>query len=471
MSSNAPSSSNEDTRGAAAAPLLPGAAGLETMASPAVRTMMDTDDASLLDEESAIKALTENVRSQDDLERDITHQAELALIDAEDKRDEKRIEKLASSKAKLEGQRQTYQQRLRATSAGNPSLRRRFETEIAKLGAEIELANKDLDDFRQRIDQRHLHTEDGGAGPNSTADDPEKGAGSLRLPNETHRDFLIRTGKITPFAKVGGARPEGVQGSLADVILEAEDEAVAEELTERARDEPRSHQDLRLPGFTEGAPSAGPSAAAESEFSLRPRKKRKPRPTELEDGSDYGDGGDEDEWKPPLGSSDLGTAPASDDDVQEDETDFTERTRPAPRKQKRQKARIASETEGESDGKVSLSGVDDGNETVYKQRLEDWVARRSNARSLRQESRHHPPEDDSDTKLEWFKPSPDEPDHVFENGLRLPGDIYPSLFAYQKTAVRWLAELYDMRVGGIIGDEMGLGKTGMLSLRHHFHVY
>jgi DNA excision repair protein ERCC-6 len=42
---------------------------------------------------------------------------------------------------------------------------------------------------------------------------------------------------------------------------------------------------------------------------------------------------------------------------------------------------------------------------------------------------------------EWFKPSPDQPDHQFENGLKLPGDIYPSLFDYQKTGVQWLAEL------------------------------
>jgi DNA excision repair protein ERCC-6 len=68
--------------------------------------------------------------------------------------------------------------------------------------------------------------------------------------------------------------------------------------------------------------------------------------------------------------------------------------------------------------------------------------------------------EDDRSEEEWFKPSPDEPDHKFGDDLKLPGDIYPSLFDYQKTCVQWLAELYSQRVGGIIGDEMGLGKTG-----------
>ncbi|KAF4507362.1 hypothetical protein G6O67_006005 [Ophiocordyceps sinensis] len=63
---------------------------------------------------------------------------------------------------------------------------------------------------------------------------------------------------------------------------------------------------------------------------------------------------------------------------------------------------------------------------------------------------------------EWHKPSPDYADHYFDDDLKLPGDIHPSLFGYQKTGVQWLAELYKQSVGGIIGDEMGLGKTVQL---------
>lgn len=41
----------------------------------------------------------------------------------------------------------------------------------------------------------------------------------------------------------------------------------------------------------------------------------------------------------------------------------------------------------------------------------------------------------------------------------IPESIYDQLFDYQKVAVRWLWELHQQKVGGILGDEMGLGKT------------
>lgn len=37
--------------------------------------------------------------------------------------------------------------------------------------------------------------------------------------------------------------------------------------------------------------------------------------------------------------------------------------------------------------------------------------------------------------------------------------LHPLSFRYQKTGVRWLWELFEQGVGGIVGDEMGLGKT------------
>ncbi|EPE06897.1 dna repair and recombination protein rad26 [Ophiostoma piceae UAMH 11346] len=432
------------------------------MASPNMKQSPGAEDTAMMDEASVLKSLTENVRDQDDLERDITHQAELALIEAEDKRDEKRIEKLEATLLRLKQQRQTYQARLRATSTSNLPLRKRFDTEIAKLTAEIEVAEQDLLDFRSRIDQRHLDADtpaDAGAVEVPASEGgPGTNVGNQRLPNETPREFLIRTGKITPFAKIGGTRPDGVEGNLADAIIDAEDEAVAEELANSSKNDPISHQNLRLPGFSEAA--VADSSVAESEFSLRPRKKRKTRPARSDDGSDLGD---DDDWKPATASSERGskqvTSDEDMDDDLDDEVDFTERTRKPARKQRRRAA--ASPEDSETGGTINLGGVDDGNETVYRRRLDSWVERRSSARRQRRLEQGLPA-DDGDNRPEWFKPSPDEPDHVFENGLRLPGDIFPSLFAYQKTAVRWLSELYDMKVGGIIGDEMGLGKTVQL---------
>jgi len=390
------------------------------------------DAQEILDEEAALKNLTENVRDQDDLERDITHQASLALIDAEDKKDNKRIEKAQASKAKLEDQKRALQLRLRAAHH-NPTSKLRLEKEVARINAEVELIQKDISDFRARIEKRHQDGAEDAAGAGSAA-------GGHRLPNETHRDFLLRTGKITPFAKFGGPRPDGIEGELANAILDAEDEAVAEELEEGTVDGPRSHQNLRLPGFAEEPDVA--SSAAENEFSLRPRKKRKLQAVTT---------ASDDEFKP---ASEAETPESAFLDDESDGADLTD-LGGIPRRKK------PAQPSSEAEEKVDLSGIDDGNEAVFQRRLADWVERRSTARRRRRE-RDGRGTDDGSGDEEWFRPSPDEPDHTLENGLKLPGDIYPSLFDYQKTGVQWLAELYAQKVGGIIGDEMGLGKTGEL---------
>lgn len=376
-----------------------------------------------LDEESILNRLTENVRDQDELERDITLQANQALIEAEDKRDQKRIEKAEQNRSKLEGHLSTQKQKLRA-AAGNPTSRLRIQQEITRIEAEIKLCEKDIADFQDRIEQRHKE---------GATDDLPTAAGG-KLPNETQREYLIRTGKITPFAKIGGPRPADAEGELADAIINAEDEAVAEELAEKAEDGPRSHQNLRLPGFAEESEYTG---AVQSEFSLRPRKKRKARRSS-ESGDDY----------VPEDTTRTGT-PASYVSDGSDDVDLTDLS-PKPKRKK---------TSKETDAKVDLSNIDDGNEAVYQKRLRDWVDRRSRARRARQERLGQQVEADDGVE-EWFKPSPDQPDHEFDDGLKLPGDIFPSLFDYQKTGVQWLAELYAQQTGGIIGDEMGLGKTG-----------
>jgi DNA excision repair protein ERCC-6 len=384
------------------------------------------------DEESALKNLTENVRDQDDLERDISLQANQALIEAEDKKDQKRIEKAELTKSRLAQQKRLHEQRLVATFVATQ--RQRIQQEIARVDAEIEICDKDIADFNARINQRHVDGAD---------DDLAAGAGGKKLPNETQREYLIRTGKITPFARVGGPRPEGLEGDLADAILNAEEEAVAEQLEEQGGYEPRSHQNLRLPGFAD-EPDSAASSVAESEFSLRPRKKRRVVKDEASD----------DDYTPAVsGAASPADVGFIDDDDELEDFDMTDMT---PKTKRKREAKAA-------DGKIDLSNIDDGNEAVYQQRLEDWCTRRSRARKRHQERSGQPVEQDND-EPEWFKPSPDHPDHHFENGLKLPGDIYPSLFDYQKTGVQWLAELYAQKVGGIIGDEMGLGKTGIVTL-------
>lgn len=407
--------------------------GLAAISSPNSDKPSTPADLDNLDEEATLQHLSATARDQDDLERDISHQANLALIEAEDHKDKNRIAKAEAAKAKFNGQKKVQDQKFRR-AYGNQRQRDIIRAEIARIDAEIELLDKDIVDYNTRIDERHR---------TKPEEDVPAATATGRLPGETKREFLIRTGKITPFAKIGGPRPEGVEGELANAIVDAEDEAEIADLENKASSHQiRSHQNLRLPGFAEAEDddAAAVTAAAQGEFSLRPRKKRKTG------GRGFPTWHSDDEFEP-----DSAPSPEYEDEVDLD--DMTHLTRTAPRKRSR-----TSKVFEDSENKVDFSKIDDGNEPAYQRRLTDWVERRSRARRHRQEREGIPIDDDADEK-EWFKPSPDEPDHELEGGLRIPGDIFPSLFDYQKTGVQWLAELYEQQVGGIVGDEMGLGKT------------
>ncbi|KAM9915947.1 hypothetical protein OXX59_010303, partial [Metschnikowia pulcherrima] len=125
---------------------------------------------------------------------------------------------------------------------------------------------------------------------------------------------------------------------------------------------------------------------------------------------------------------------------------------PVSRRKRQKTAQLPSKSDSpeDSDLKFTQRNVDDGDEEVYQQRLQEWVRKRSKLRSKSAEN------DDVD---EWRLPHPTIPDAVLNENFRLPGDVFPSLFDYQKTCVQWLWELYSQKTGGIIGDEMGLGKT------------
>jgi DNA excision repair protein ERCC-6 len=390
-----------------------------------------------IDEASALKGLTENVRDQDELERDINNQANQAMIDQEDERDQKRIDRVNSNIDKLENLKRAQRRRL-ATFANNPLMRRRAQDEINRIDADIAAFKGDIVDIQNRVDERHQY--DG-----LEKNEPDA-LGNKRLPNETQREFLIRTGKITPFSRMADRGSEGQDGDLTSALMDAEDEAEDEpRIVDDA--EPRSHQNLLLPGFVSASESG--ISTPESEFGLRPRKKRR-----LDGGvsSSRTRAADEDaerSFKPDSSDED---AVELDEYGEDDDADLmTQRT-------SRKRHVIKSDMEE----KIDLTGIDDGNEAMYQARLKDWVRKRSAARrhKLHQDQstdEEGAAEDSGD--YEWFRPCPDAPDHEFDNGLKLPGDIYPALFDYQKTCVQWLGELFSQQVGGIIGDEMGLGKT------------
>ncbi|MCJ1350861.1 MAG: hypothetical protein MMC33_000842 [Icmadophila ericetorum] len=428
------------------------------------------------DEEAAtrLKALGGEIRDQDDVEKEIGRQADELLLKQANERDEKRLEKAKADKDKLASQ-------IRKSEAKSGNLPRtttglRMQAEIFNYEAQIKNLDMDIEQIQQRMDERLQGLEACGN---------QEQSGTGRLPNESQRDFLIRTGKITPFSKMPGRSLKKSASTLQEVLLDAEEDVDIADVEEEfvdvrgPTDELLSHRNLLQPGFFDDSGSeVGLGDVVDAPD--RPKKRRRletgarlPAIAPMGKQPDVGDD---------VSSNDIGdmtfTPDVDDDSVavedHEDEAEDSDEEdygldRPALRKRKGKRKAPSRAVEAEQE---DLSKLDDGSEKLYQARLKSWVARRSTARrhakarrgSVEQategQSNGQIPmeEQDADTE-EWHLPHPTREDAELEEGFRMPGDIYPSLFDYQKTGVRWLWELYSQQVGGIIGDEMGLGKT------------
>ena len=430
------------------------------------------------DEASRLKDLATEVRDQDDLERDIGRQADQLLIQQADERDTKRLEKTQGDKEKLESQVLRLRER-RARPTGSATATR-LDAEISHLEASIKAFTSDLEQIQARINERHANEVQ-----NDVHSDEE--LGNRRIPNESQRDFLIRTGKITPFSKIPGKTLSRSDSTLQDALLDAEED---EAEIEPVNDEPQtvgtlSHRNLIRPGFVDDEEKETTFEVPED--SRRPKKRRRlqteklPAGSHTEDSQQTADANgnakteatsdDEgDIYVPEPDDHDMTALGDSGSDEESEDATFMDTTPPRRTGGKRKKkALVESEN-------YDISGLDDGNERLYQNRLHSWVTRRGAARAKSiaralQSSVSEPEitldniptmaetRNGQDSEEEWYQPHPVTPDTEFEGNYRIPGDIYPSLFDYQKTGVQWLWELYSQRVGGIVGDEMGLGKT------------
>lgn len=428
----------------------------------------DLDDAEIEGDEAAqLARLATGVRDQDDLERDIGRQADQLLFEQADERDRKRLGKTQKELDRLKSNIRMLEKKLGefGNLATKTKLRKEHEHYTAMLGP----LETDLQQISKRMEERKKDAN--GEGKEGLLED----AGNKQMPGESRREFLIRTGKITPFSKVGMHLLKQ-SSSLGDVLLDAEDGMEDEEevLEERAQEEangagPVSHRNLLMPGFDQAESSAANDTESDAamarrlqdeEFaSERPAKRRRlqvkraSRATS-EDASTSSE------------VSDAAFVPgdAAQYESQEDGEIEEGEALPTTAGIKRKSRKKVQSTEAED-----FAGIDDGNENVYQARLKSWVERRSAARR-QHTSRKESNDDDAEIgdgeasatrngPPEWHMPHPTREDAVFEGGFKIPGDIYPSLFDYQKTGVQWLWELFAQQVGGIIGDEMGLGKT------------
>lgn len=340
--------------------------------------------------------------------------------------------------------------------------------------------DRDLEQIHERIRQRVGDEEIHG-------DVSLEDFGNRRLPNESQRDYLIRTGKITPFSKMPGGPPERSASTLQDVLLDAEDDKHEEDFVPATPQiiEKMSHRDLVQPGFIDDGDSDA-SSESPSQIETPPSKRRRLNSRARRDNDrqklstnvvkSESDAFSENEsgsaFNPNMNDSRNTATSGSEDQIEENISDYSTTRDGIPiRKSGNKKKNIRSE---------NLTGMDDGNETLYQNRLRRWVQRRSIARKRVNAKKDLSNSDDSlidsvddsnkiipsetinsdcSTDQEWHLPHPTNADKAFEGGFRIPGDVFPSLFDYQKTGVQWLWELYSQQVGGIVGDEMGLGKT------------
>ena len=365
----------------------------------------------------------------------------------------------------------------------------RIQAEISHLEINVRTLDEDLKQIQDRIDERHEEDH------NNEESLVEESA-NRKLPNESQRDFLIRTGKITPFSKIPGHSLGRSESNLQDVLLDAEYGEPGDELVQDEAPVPEtlSHRNLVQPGFAEDDINENTFDSPNRPERPAKRRRLKQKPTEtLNSKMDRDDSpivaeseserilsNDKEDagFVPDLDDHNIAALYISDNDSQEwleDDGPDSDTIPITGRKRKKESQDKVAQNE-------DLAGLDDGNEKLYQNRLRSWISRRSAARHranareiltvngedrLLLDSRITNRDDGSEAITrnnglvddESFLPHPTRPDTEFEGGYRIPGDIYPSLFDYQKTGVQWLWELYSQQVGGIVGDEMGLGKT------------
>ncbi|KAK5070048.1 DNA repair protein rhp26 [Lithohypha guttulata] len=394
------------------------------------------------DESAVLESLNAQVQNQDDLERNIGREADRLLLEQANSREQQRLDRVQDQKNKLLSTIRRNDEQI--SQPIGTTKRAKLKAENERISAQIQDLENDLTEIAARMNQRR----------NEADTTTGQQVASGKLPNESQRDFLIRTGKITPFSRFGLSGHGESSETLTGALFDAEEETEALTAAPESREVAMSHRNLRRPGFQDDYTDASTADELDSDTPRKRRKlnKARPQPVKRErSGSEYDEG------------------ETLDGDVIEDSEAFIDDSDDMPmtegKKRRKPKKAILQDDEVED-----FRGVDDGSPSVYRTRLQRWARRRRHARE-RAAPKHNDFKDaDEDQDFEEgntyeldvneaYMPHPKIPDTVFESGYKVPGDIYPSLFDYQKTGVQWLHELYLQQVGGIIGDEMGLGKT------------
>ena len=347
---------------------------------------------------------------QSHLEREVAIDADKTILSKELQIEEKRLAKANEKYTKYSN---ALAQLKRKLDSGNLKIseKTRLSVQIEELEEnELITSLNDLHEIKARIKDIKLKMESNIEKDGSNFDTSSTDNGPVQLPDETRDEYLIRTGKITAFGTANSFITEN------DINNNNNEDVV----------EMPSHKNLRMPGINTDNNELNNDEDSDIEITHSKTRTNDSNSDDFkidydEINSDYDD--DEDDYVYDDIDDAIGT-----------------------KSKKKTSKKITSKT--------SSSQIDDGNERYYQQRLSKWVNERSTLRK-----KHNPEYIDNPLVDEWYKPHPTVKDAVLHKKFKLPGDIFPSLFDYQKTCVQWLSELHSQSTGGIIGDEMGLGKT------------
>ncbi|KAG0239729.1 hypothetical protein BGW41_007529 [Actinomortierella wolfii] len=417
---------------------------------------------------------------QDALERDLMAKAAKTLDARDNELDKKRLEKTIKTANKLQLEIRKLETNRRSLKRGSVA-HSNLESRLAELNEELAQAEQDRLDIMDRIQSRKRgisgvdeHQRSTSRSSSSAPEASQPG----QLPGESLRDFLIRTGKITPFAAVSGlekVRHETVAEDTktpGHTLHDTQSVTQEADTTSAAASGPTSHIHLPRPSWSlmdRSSKESSKSVRKSRTVSKRSTKKR-PRDDEDEESeSEEPDDEDDDRDSDYVESNEDSAAMSEDmgDDRAPDDNDYSD----LQELMDDDGEYVVSSKKGK---RTSRGGAaykflceDDGDEMHYQKRLTEWAKMR---RHLRWRVQHPSASTDADEgwdneeqrqdpQLEMTKTHPNIPDAEMEGGYRIPGDIYSNLFDYQKTCTQWLWELHCQGAGGIIGDEMGLGKT------------
>ncbi|KAF9380668.1 hypothetical protein BGX21_002290 [Mortierella sp. AD011] len=397
---------------------------------------------------------------QDELERNIITKASKALDAKENEMDKKRLEKTLKNANKIRLEIKKLEANQRKLDRGSFALSN-LEDRLYELNDELARAEKDELEISERIRARKT----GAPLPIQSTSSASEQQG-----NESHREYLIRTGKITPFAAISGLEKSKQNAS----------EGFTSTSTSNVSEPPKSHIHLQRPSWS----LVGKSIKAEdqqgaSQINVAPAerssmKKARSKIASNIDHSDQDSSSNDDDMK--GSDSDFVDQEAIDSDADfKDDGDYTDLQEIM--EEDDDDFKVDGKSLADSKSKKNIKGgaaykslcEDDGDEMHYQKRLVDWAQKRRHLRwrinnpdasaNMDLSEGWPSPEQDEDPALEMNNPHPSIPDAELEGGFRIPGDIYSNLFDYQKTCTQWLWELHCQGAGGIIGDEMGLGKT------------